>query len=165
MVLRIRPVEYFYVTAREELGAAYGLLADLARRGVELLGFAAIPVGPNLQQFTLFPEDPSAFVAECRTAQVRLDGPHRAIFVSGDEGLDALAGVHEQLFTAGIEVYASSGASDSRGAFGYVLYVREDQFEGACGALGCDTPELRAANEWLGPRAAVLDGPRAADRG
>ena len=160
MALTIRPVDYYYVTVREELGAAYGLLSDLARRGVKLLGFAAIPVGPNLKQFTIFPEDPTAFVAEGQAAQLPLDGPHHAIFVAGDDEFDALAAVHEQLFTAGIEVYASSGASDSRGAFGYVLYVREDQFEGACGALGCDSPELRAANEWLDPRSVVLGQPQ-----
>jgi hypothetical protein len=159
MAVRIRPVQYYYVTVPEELGAAYGLLSDLARRGVELLGFAAVPVGPNLKQFTLFPEDAGRLVAEARAAQLPLDGPHHAIFVAGDDGLDALAGVHEQLFTAGIDVYASSGASDARGAFGYVLYVREDQFEGACGALGCDTPELRTANEWLDPRSVVLGQP------
>jgi hypothetical protein len=162
MAFKIRPVEYYYVTVREELGAAYDLLADLARRGVKLLGFAAIPVGPNLKQFTLFPEDPNALVAESRAAQLLLDGPHHAIFVAGDDGLDALAAVHEQLFMAGIGVYASSGASDSRGAFGYVLYVREDQFEGACGALGCDSPELRAANEWLNPRSVGFSQPPSA---
>jgi hypothetical protein len=152
MSFRIRPVEYYYVTHREELGASYSLLADLAARGVELLGFAAVPMGPNVKQFTLFPVDPSTLAAEARAAQLPLDGPHHAIFVTGDDGLEMLAGVHEQLFMAGIDVYASSGASDSRGAFGYVLYVREDQFAGACGALGCDSPELRRANEWLETR-------------
>jgi hypothetical protein len=44
--------------------------------------------------------------------------------------------VHEQLFHAGVDVYASSGVTDGRGAFGYVVYVREDQFEHAAEALG-----------------------------
>jgi hypothetical protein len=162
MALKIRPVEYHYVTVREEPGAASALLGDLARRGVELLGFAATPVGPNLKQFTIFPEDPNRFVAEARAAQLPLDGRHHAILVAGDDDLDGLAAVHEQLFTAGIDVYALSGASDSRGSFSYVLYVREDQFEGACGALGCDGPELRAANEWLDLR---LHAPARAARG
>jgi len=162
MALKIRPVDYYYVTVREELGAAYGLLSDLAGRGIALLGFAAIPVGPNLVQFTLFPEDGNRLVAEARAAQLPLEGPHHAIFVAGDDGLDALTAVHEQLFTAGIEVYSSSGASDARGAFGYVLYVREDQFEGACGALGCESPALRKAYESLEPRSTVLGAPHSA---
>jgi hypothetical protein len=33
-------------------------------------------------------------------------------------------------------VYASTGVTDGRGAFGYVVYVREDQFEKAAEALG-----------------------------
>ena len=118
------------------------MLSDLSGRGIELIGFAAIPIGPNLTQFTLFPGDPNALVAEARVAQLRLEGPHHAIFVAGDDGLGALAAVHEQLFMSGIETYASSGASDARGAFGYVLYVREDQFEGACAALGCESSAL-----------------------
>jgi hypothetical protein len=163
MALTIRPVVYYRTTARDDPGAAYGLLADLAERGVELLGFAATPVGPDLKQFTIFPQDANAFVAETRAAQILLDGPHNAILVAGDAGLHAIATVHEQLLMAGIEVYASSGASDSRGAFGYVLYVRESQFAGACGALGCDTPELRMANDWLNPRSVVRGQP--VDRG
>jgi hypothetical protein len=145
----IRPAEYYCVTVPGELGTMQALLADLAGRGVKLLGFAAIPIGPNLKQLTIFPEDPALFVAEARAAKFPLEGPHHAILVSGDSELDALAGVHEQLFMAGIEIYATSGVSDAHDAFSYVIYVREDQFDGACGALGCDTPELRAANEWL----------------
>jgi hypothetical protein len=155
MAATIRPVSYYYVTVRAELGDAYGLLADLARRGVQLLGFAAVPFGSNLKQFTFFPDDPNLFAAEARAAQLSLDGPHHAILVTAD-ALDSLVGIHEQLFMAGIDVYATSGATASGDACGYVLYVREDQFEGACGALGCDSPELRAANEWLDPREIVL---------
>jgi hypothetical protein len=55
--------------------------------------------------------------------------------VQGDDALGRLAGVHERLFKAGVDVYASSGVSDGRGSFGYVVYVREDQFEKAVEAL------------------------------
>jgi hypothetical protein len=44
--------------------------------------------------------------------------------------------VHERLVNADIDIFASSGVSDGRGAFGYLIYVREDQFEGAATALG-----------------------------
>jgi len=43
--------------------------------------------------------------------------------------------VHEQLVKAGVDIFASSGVSDGRGAFGYLVYVREDQFETATAAL------------------------------
>ena len=44
--------------------------------------------------------------------------------------------VHEQLFHAGVDVYASSGVTDGRGAFGYVLYVRPGEYQRAVHALG-----------------------------
>jgi hypothetical protein len=132
----IRPVQYFYVNVRDELGAAYRVLATLAERGVNLLAFTAVPAGPSLAQFALFPDDPNTLVAEARSAQMALDGPHHALLVQGDDELGAFASVHERLVDAGIDVYASSGVTDDRRAFGYVVYVREDQFEAAVSALG-----------------------------
>ena len=44
--------------------------------------------------------------------------------------------MHKQLFDAGVDVYAASGVTDGRGAFGYVIYVREDQLQKAAAALG-----------------------------
>ena len=44
--------------------------------------------------------------------------------------------IHERLFQAGVDVYASSGVTDGHGSFGYVVYVREDQFGQAAEAFG-----------------------------
>jgi len=71
MAFTVRPVDYYYVTVGDELGAAYRVLATLAERGVNLLAFTAVPSGPSLAQFTLFPEDPNRLAAEARAAQVR----------------------------------------------------------------------------------------------
>jgi hypothetical protein len=136
MAVTIRRTAYFYATVRDELGAAYRLLEQLADLGVDLLAFTAVPSGPALAQFALFPADPNKLLAESRAAGLELDGPYHALLVQGDDELGALAGVHERLFTAGVDVYASSGVTDGRGAFGYVVYVREDQFEHAARALG-----------------------------
>jgi hypothetical protein len=136
MAISVRSVEYYYATVRDELGAAYRVLAHLAERGVSLLAFTAVPSGPSIAQFTLFPEDPGTFLEESRTAQLPLDGPHHALLVQGDDEFGALAKVHERLFAAGVDIYASSGVTDGRGAFGYVIYVREDQIGKATEALG-----------------------------
>jgi hypothetical protein len=136
MAFTIRPVEYYYVNVRDELGAAYRVLSALAARGVNLLAFTAVPAGPSLAQFALFPEDPNTLVAEARGAQIPLEGPHHALLVQGDDVLGAFASVHERLFEAGVDIYASSGVTDARNAFGYVVYVREDQFTRAAEALG-----------------------------
>ncbi|HEY6435929.1 MAG TPA: hypothetical protein VIY47_05015, partial [Ignavibacteriaceae bacterium] len=100
-----------------------------------LLAFTAIPVGPNRTQLTLFPEIPSKLVAETKNASFNLDGPHRALLVQGDDELGALADIHQILFEANVNVYASNGVTDNRGSFGYLLYVRPEDYERAASAL------------------------------
>ena len=135
MAFRIRPVEYYYATVRDELGAAYRVLAALAERRVNLLAFTAVPSGPALAQFALFPEQPQVLVAEARAVNLPLDGPYRAFLVQGDDELGALATVHEKLVDAGVDIYASAGVTDGHGSFGYVVYIREDTFQRALDAL------------------------------
>ncbi|HEY7795929.1 MAG TPA: hypothetical protein VIA10_18130 [Gaiellaceae bacterium] len=135
MAFTIRPVEYHYLTVRDELGAAYRVLSQLAERGVNLLAFTAVPSGPALAQFALFPEDPRKLAAEARAAGMTLDGPYHALLAQGDDELGAFASVHERLSGAGVDVYASAGVTDARGTFGYVVYLREDQVERAVAAL------------------------------
>jgi hypothetical protein len=136
MAFEIRRVDYYYTSVKDEPGAAYRILTQLAGLGVNLLAFTAVPVGPTRAQLALFPENDGKLTAAARQAGLVLDGPHAALLVQGDDELGALAGVHERLFQAGIDVYASSGVTDGRGSFGYVVYVREDQFERAASALG-----------------------------
>ena len=136
MAYRIERAAYYYANIRDELGAASRILSQLAERGVELLAFTAVPSGPALAQLTLFPADANKLVSEARTAQLALDGPHHALLVQGDDELGALASVHERLLDAGVDIYASSGVTDGRGSFGYLVYVREDQFEKAAHAFG-----------------------------
>ena len=95
-----------------------------------------MPSGPELAQFALFPEDPSRLRAEAHAANLSLEGPYHALLVQGDDELGALARIHERLFEAAIDVYASSGVTDGRGSFGYLVYLREDQFERAAETLG-----------------------------
>ena len=135
MAFTIRGVEYYYANVRDDLGAAYRVLAQLAELGVNLLAFTAVPSGPNVAQFAFFPDDPSKLIAQARAVGLSLDGPYHALLVQGDDELGALANVHERLVDAGLDIFASSGVSDGRGAFGYLVHVREDQFEKAAIAL------------------------------
>ena len=135
MAFSVRPVEYFYINTRDELGAAYRILSALAERGVNLLAFTAVPNGDDRAQFAVFPDDPVYFGAEAHAAQIKLEGPHHAMLVQGDDALGGFASVHERLFKSGVDVYASSGVSDGHGSFGYIVYVREDQFKTAVAAL------------------------------
>ena len=78
MAFTIRRVEYYYVNVRDELGAAYRVLSQLADLGVNLLAFNAVPSGPSLAQFTLFRRI-RKLLAEGRSAGLAVDGPYHAL--------------------------------------------------------------------------------------
>ena len=134
--MRIRRVEYFYLNVKDQPGEAHRLLALLAERGINLLAFTAVPMGERRTQFTIFPEDPERLVTEARNTGLGLDGPHPALLVQGDDELGALADVHLRLYEANVNVYAASGVSDGKRGFGYLVYVKPDDFERAALALG-----------------------------
>lgn len=135
MPFTIKRVEYYYTTVKDQPGEAYKLLNQLAGMGVNQLAFSAIPVGPNSTQLAIFPEDPGKLASEAKKAGMALDGPHFAILVQGDDELGSLAGIHEKLYEANINVYASSGVTDGRGSYGYLIYVKEEDFERAVATL------------------------------
>ena len=136
MAFTIRKVDYFSTTVQDRPGEAYKLLSQLADLGLNLVAFTAVPVGPLHAQLTIFPEDPRRMADAGRKAGLVLDGPHPALLVQGDDELGALARIHAKLSDANVNVYASSGVADGRGSFGYVIYVRPDEYERAATALG-----------------------------
>jgi hypothetical protein len=136
MAFRIRRANYYYMTIREEPGQGYRLLHRLGGLGVNLHAFSAVPIGPVRTQFSLFPQDEAVLKKAAQEIGFDLDGPHAALLVQGDDELGALARVHRTLFDAGVNVYASSGVTDGKGSYGYVLYVQPGQLERATAALG-----------------------------
>ncbi len=135
MAYKIRRVQYFYTSVEDQPGEAYKLLSRLAEVGLSLLAFTAVPVGPMRTQLTLFPVDSPKMANEGKKIGLVLDGPHSALLVQGDDELGALASVHERLYQARVNVYASSGVTDGEGSYGYVVYVRPEEYERAAKAL------------------------------
>jgi hypothetical protein len=131
MATTVRRVDYFYVPVPGEVGAPSELLSALANRGINLLAFAAVPMGPHRTQLTLFPEDSGRFSAEAGRAALQADGPHPAVLIQGDDELGALARVNQALADAGIAVFAASGVADGRGSFGYVVYLKPSDVDRA----------------------------------
>lgn len=131
----IRRAQFFNTCVKDEPGEAYKVLTILADLGVNLLAFTAVPIGPMTTQLTLFPDDPGKLTAEATRAGLDLDGPHPALLVSGDDELGALASIHRRLYQASVNVYASSGVSDGKGCYGYVIYLRPEDFERSARAL------------------------------
>lgn len=136
MSFTIQRVEYFYTTVKDKPGEAYKLLNLMAGMGVNLLAFSAIPIGPNSTQLAFFPDDQAKLNHEARLSGMSLDGPHHALLVQGDDELGALAGIHQKLYEENINVYSSSGVSDGRGGYGYLIYVRGEDFERAATTMG-----------------------------
>jgi hypothetical protein len=136
MAYRIRRAEYFYATVDDQPGEALRLLSALADLGVNLQAFNTVPVGPAHTQVTLFPDDAGKLTSEAGRAGLSLDGPHPALLVQGDDELGALVDLHARIARASVNVYASAGVTDGRGRFGYVVYVKPEEFDRAARAVG-----------------------------
>jgi hypothetical protein len=136
MAFQVRRAEYFYTNVPDEPGQALKLLTLLAEKGINLLAFTAVPTGPHHTQLTIFPDDTAKTVSEARRAQLHLDGPYAALLVQGDDALGSLAAVHAKLYAADVNVYASTGVADGRGGYGYVIYVKGQDYEASLQALG-----------------------------
>lgn len=136
MAHTIRKVEYFYTTVKDQPGSSYDLLNQLSRLGIYQLAFVALPTGPANTQLTIFPDDSSKLISEAKRSGMDLDGPHPAILVQGDDELGALEGIHNKLFMANVNVYASTGVTGGKGGFGYIIYIRPGEFDRAMNALG-----------------------------
>lgn len=135
MAHKIRKVEYFYATVKDQPGSSYDLLTQLSGLGINQVAFVAVPTGPAKTQLTIFPDDSQNLISEAKRAGLSLDGPHPAILVQGDDELGALQEIHNKLFLANVNVYASMGVTDDKGGFGYLIYVRPEEFERAVQAL------------------------------
>ena len=135
MASQIRRVEYFHASVKDEPGEAYRFLSHLASSGVNLLAFNAIPAGIEHTQLVLFPDSVDRLIRAAAETGLALTGPQRAFLIQGDDELGALVEIHRRLFDAHVNVYASSGVADGRGGYGYVVYVRDKDYESAARAL------------------------------
>jgi hypothetical protein len=132
----IRSVEYYYVMIDDKPGEAYRLLAKLAKEEVNLLAFTVIPTGPAHTQAIVFPEDSDRMKHMAERSGYTVMGPNSAILICGDDELGALVEIHYTLSNAKVNVVTSTGVTDGKGGYGYVLHVRPDDMETAKQALG-----------------------------
>jgi hypothetical protein len=135
MAYTIRRMEYFKATVKDQCGEACELLSQLAALGVNLLAINMIPIGPMATQVTLFPEDSHRLLREAANAKLVLTGPQRALMVQGEDVLGALVGIHAKLATVKVNVFASTGVSDGKGHYCYILHVRPEEYKRAAEAL------------------------------
>ncbi len=136
MAATIRRVAYFYAVVDDKPGEAYQLLAHLASGEVSLLAFNGIPLGMEKTQLVFFPEDAGQLQHVAAREGLTLTGPNHAFLIQGDDELGALVEYHKRLYEAGLNVVCATGVTDGRGGFGYIVYVRHEDFEQAAQVLG-----------------------------
>ena len=136
MACSISRVEYYHTTIKDRPGEAYKFLSQLALLRINLLAFTAIPVSETDTRVTVYPENPKFMKNEAARAGLYLEGPHPALLVQCDDRLGALADIHLRIYEAGVNVESASGVTDGRGAFGYAIHVKTEDFEKAAEALG-----------------------------
>lgn len=140
--LTVKSVDYYYATMDDVPGQAAALLTILYEQGIEMQAFSVVPMGPSQTQLMIFPADPSKLVAMAKRASLSLVGPQYALLVQGDNELGALVGLHEKLAAADVNIYASTGVSDNHDGFGYLIFVRPEDFKKAATVAG--VPQARS---------------------
>ncbi|UCG51161.1 MAG: hypothetical protein JSW58_13315 [Candidatus Latescibacterota bacterium] len=136
MEAQVRIVEYFYTMVQDRPGEACRLLSQLASEEVNLVAFSAVPIGHEQTQLVIYPESVERLARAAEKGGLTLTGPQRAILIQGDDRLGALVGFLQKLYDAGINMSSSTGVSDGRGGYGYVIHLRADDIAPAARALG-----------------------------
>ena len=135
MSYKVRKLNYYYAITQDKPGEAHKILSVLADVGVNQIAFNTMQMGPERAQITLFPEDESLLVNVAKKAGLNLDGPYNAILVQGTDEMGALVEVHEKLHNANINIASSTAIADGSGSYGYLIYVRPDDYDKAAEAL------------------------------
>lgn len=136
MYYKINRVDYYYTTVKDQPGEAYKLLSALADLGVNLLAFNAVPLSTGAAQLSLFPQDSAMFTNVAKKANIKIEGPNPALLIQGDDELGVLAEIHQKLFNADINVYSANCVTTGKGTFGYIIYLRPDEYDKALKVLG-----------------------------
>ena len=136
MEAKVRVVEYFYTMLKDRPGEACKLLAQFASQDVNLLAFSAVPIGHEQTQLVIYPESTDRLVRAAEKNGFTLTGPQHAILIQGDDQLGALVGFLQRLHDARINVSSSSGVTDGRGGYGYVIHIRAEDIGRAAQVLG-----------------------------
>jgi len=136
MAETIKKAEYYYAIVEDKPGEARKLLEFCSARGVSLTNLTAFPAGEGKAQIDFFPEDVEMLKMAAEEAGIPLIGPKKAFMIQGDDRIGVLIEYHLRLAGAGINVYAANGTNDGRGGFGYVIWVRPEDYDKAAEALG-----------------------------
>ncbi len=136
MTESIRQIEYFYIVVDDKPGKWSWFLRYLSDSKVNMVAFTAFPTGAGKSQLDFFPEDAERLKEAAKAAAVELIGPKKAFLIQGEDKTGALLECQLKLTEANINVHAANGASGGEGRFGYVMWVKPEDYEDAAGVLG-----------------------------
>jgi prephenate dehydratase len=128
--------EYYYAIVDNKPGVLYRLLDHFQEQGIGFYAFTAFPLAGEKSQLDFFPIDVPQFLQAAKEVGMEMIGPRSAFVVQGEDATGALVSYHERLARAGINVHAANGVSDGRGGFGYVLWVKPEDYEEAARHAG-----------------------------
>ncbi len=132
----IKQIEYYYAVVEDKPGKWSWFLQYLRDNSVNMVAFTAFPVGAGRSQLDFFPEDAERLRQAADAASVALTGPKKAFLIQGEDKAGALLNCHLKLSEAGVNVHAANGTSGGEGHFGYVLWVKPEDYEDAARVLG-----------------------------
>lgn len=132
----ISRTQYFYAIVEDQPGEGRKLLEFCSAHGVNLVNFTAYPFGKRLSKLVFVPEDSEKLKKAAEEAEVELIGPRPAFMIQGEERIGILVEYHLRLANAGINVHAANGCSAGNKYFGYILWVKSEDFEKAARVLG-----------------------------
>lgn len=138
MSARIFSVDYYYTTVENNPGQGCKFLKTLGAGEVNLLAFNAFPVSSDRTQLVIYPQNATWLGELARRQGLTLHGPHHAFLVQGDDELGALVTIHEKLCDADINVASSTGLTDGRGRYRYILHVQPEDYERSLEVLGVE---------------------------
>jgi hypothetical protein len=140
MTAKIYNITYYYTLTDDVPGESCKFLTWLAQEKVSLLSFNAIPIGARQTQLVIYPLNPTWLAEAARKSNVRLNGPHYAFMIHGDDELGALVDIHTKLSDQGINIANSLGISDHHGSYRYLMHVGAEDYEKARDILGSTEP-------------------------
>lgn len=118
----VQRVEYFKVKVPNKPGEGARLLSALGEAGINLLAFSGFPEGRG-SQLDFVPADPAAFRGFAKRSKWKVAGPRRALLLSGEDRVGAIADVHRKLAEARINVTAVDAVCAGAGRYGAILWV------------------------------------------
>ena len=135
MAETVQQIEYFYAMVGNKPGEARRLLEHLSEHGINLNAFTAFPVSEAESQLDFFPENAEQLKKAAADAGINLVGPKKAFLIQGRDRVGALHEHHLRLSNAGINIHAANGVIDGGGRFGYVVWVKPEDYEAAAKVL------------------------------